>query len=69
MRSGLRKRLGFRVGDDVFQGSAFEIGICIGGKTGAGERFFSLDNSRRRKEIPRSKFSRNYETIISVRRG
>lgn len=69
MRSGLRKRLDFRVGDDVFQGSAFEIGICIGEKTGAGERFFSPDNSRRRKEIPRSKFSRNYETIISVRRG
>lgn len=40
MRSGLRKRLGFRVGDDVFQGSAFEIGICIGEKTGAGEIFF-----------------------------
>lgn len=72
MRSGLRKRLGFRVGDDVFHGSAFEIGICIGEKTGAGgkrEIFFSPDNSRRRKEIPRSKFSRNYETIISVRRG
>lgn len=70
MRSGLRRRLGFRVGDDVFQGSAFEIGICIGGKKRGQERdFFSPDNSRRRKEIPRSKFSRNYETIISVRRG
>lgn len=70
MRSGLRKRLGFRVGDDVFSGIRFRDRNLHRGKNGGRrEIFFSPDNSRRRKEIPRSKFSRNYETIISVRRG